>query len=242
MKIAIIVQARIHATRLPRKILLDICGKTALERVVDRCRQVASADEVLVACPMRDETEIYKATGIAPFPGYEHDLVSRLLAASKVCNEGKGVNKIVRITADCPLIDPAVIQRTINHACVVKRPVTMNWAKRWYPNGQDVDVWDVAWLEKWASQELTVTDREWFPLKILKDEPDSIHSVMAPYDASHFRMTLDYEKDLIAIREIQKAMGADMWGWEKICDWLRSNPRVISLTAKYRDETGEKIS
>lgn len=237
MNVAIVVQARIHSTRLPRKVLLDIGGKTALERVVDRCKLVASADEVVVACPHADELPIYERTGIPPFPGPEHDLVTRLLQAARAM----GADKFVRVTADCPLIDPYLIQKAINYACVVKEPVVCNWVKRWYPNGQDLEVYDVSWLEKWAQQELSLTDREWFPLRVVNDGQAMVRSLVAPFDASGYRMTMDYALDLTVIRCVYDAMKDEVWGWEKIVDWLRANPQVAKLNKKYERETGNKI-
>lgn len=237
MKTVILVQARINSKRLPRKILLDIGGKTALERVVDRCKEVPGADEVIVCCPVADEMKIYERTGIPPYPGPEHDLLERLLGAARMCK----ATKIVRVTADCPLIDPQVIQRCLNHAFVVDRPVVCNWMRRLYPNGQDCEVYDVPYLEKFAEGELSITDREWFPLKLLKDDPDHWHSVECSYDASQYRMTLDYLEDLGALRLIQGAMGDKMWGWEAIVSWLQKNPRVFQMNHKYAKETGGEI-
>ncbi len=235
MKIAIIVQARIHSTRLPRKALLDVSGKTALERVVDRCKQVESADEVIVACPFEDELPIYERTGIPPFPGPEHDLVTRLLNAARAI----GADKFVRVTADCPLIDPAVIQRCINLSVVTNDPVIINWHPRSYPNGQDCEVYDTKWLSKYGERQLSLTDREWFALKISKEE--KFRSVVAPWDASKYRMTLDYVHDLTVIREVQRAMQDELWGWERICRWLDDNPKVKNINAKYEKELGEEI-
>lgn len=235
MRIVVVVQVRIHSTRLPRKALLDICGKTALERVVDRCKMVESADEVVVACPHADEMPIYERTGIPSYPGPEHDLVSRLLGAARMCS----ADKFVRVTADCPLIDPAVIQRCINMSVVTNEPIVCNWLKRTYPNGMDCEVYDTRTFAKFADQQLSLTDREWFPLKIVKEY--KARNVECSWDASQYRLTLDYVQDLAVIKECQRAMGDEMWGWEKCVNWLRENPKMILLNAKYAKETGGEI-
>lgn len=235
MRIAVIVQARIHSSRLPRKALLDICGKTALERVVDRCKMVESADDVLVACPWADELPIYERTGIPPYPGPENDLVTRLLNAARAV----GADKFVRVTADCPLVDPAVIQRCINLSVVTNDPIVCNWAKRTYPNGMDCEVYDTAKFAKWADGQLSMTDREWFPLKIQKDLPT--RNVEAPWDAHMYRLTLDYVQDLAVIRECQRAMGDALWGWQACVQWLQENPKIQLMNAKFAQETGEEI-
>jgi len=237
MKMVIIVQARIHSKRMPKKILQEICGKTVLERVVDRCKLVQQADEVIVACPTQDELPIYERTGIVPHPGPEHDLVVRLLETAKDCK----ATKFARVTADCPLIDPGIIGRCLSHSFIVKKPIVCNWVRRKYPNGMDVEVYDVAWFDKWASQELSITDREWFPLKLAKEEADNIHSVECAYDASRFRLTVDYPADLMLVREVQFAMGKEIWGWERCCDFLRSRPDIYALNVKYNDDFGQSI-
>ena len=235
MRIAIIVQARIHSTRLPRKALLDICGKTALERVVDRCKMVDGADDVVVACPFEDELPIYERTGIPSYPGPEHDLVTRLLGAARMTS----ADKFVRVTADCPLIDPAVIQRCINISCAVDEPIVSNWVKRQYPNGQDCEVYNTRWFAKYAERELSMVDREWFALKMSKEEP--VRSVICPWDASKYRMTLDYVHDLTVIREMQRAMQEEIWGWERCVQFLRENPKIANVNAKYEKEFGDDV-
>ena len=235
MKVAIIVQARIHSTRLPRKALLDICGKTALERVVERCAKVASADEVVVACPKSDEVPIFERTGIIAQTGPEHDLVTRLLNAARHV----GADKFVRVTGDCPLIDPDVLQRCISLSIVTKDNVIANWIRRSYPNGMDCEVYDTRWFEQFSRRELSLTDREWFPVKIAKEE--HVRNVEAAWDASSFRLTLDYVEDLTLLRQVQGAMGDSIWGWERICLWLREHPKVLMLNAKYAKETGGEI-
>jgi len=113
MKIVCIIQARMGSTRLPGKVMLDLCGKTVLERVVERVKRIKNIDEIVVATTTKkdDDIIIEKALncGVKVFRGSEEDVLSRYYLAAKKYD----ANVIVRITSDCPLIDSIVTENII---------------------------------------------------------------------------------------------------------------------------------
>jgi spore coat polysaccharide biosynthesis protein SpsF len=108
MRIVAVVQARVSSTRLPAKVLLDLGGKTALQRCVDRVARIEGIADLVIATTTNPEDEIIvrlaRRLGVATYRGSETDVLSRYVEAAR----GADAEAIVRCTSDCPLLDPAV--------------------------------------------------------------------------------------------------------------------------------------
>src|SRR5579871_1284913 len=120
MKITAIVQARMGSTRLPGKVLMDLGGKTVLARVLHRLHRASRIHEVVVAttdCAGDDAvvTECARLQ-ISCFRGSEHNVLDRYVRTAEKC----GSDLIVRVTADCPLIDPEVVNEVVD-ACITRQ-------------------------------------------------------------------------------------------------------------------------
>lgn len=145
MKVGAIIQARQTSSRLPGKALIDINGKPALQRVIERVRQAKELDDVIVACtvnPADDAIEeLCKKLNCNFYRGSEEDVLTRVLLAAKSFN----VDTIVEITADCPLIDWKHID------CLIKVhgswDMTSNIIERSFPRGYDIRVFNTSKLE-----------------------------------------------------------------------------------------------
>ena len=144
MRIVAAVQARMGSTRLPSKSMMDIAGKPMAWRVVDRVRDAKLVDDVVLAIPDSPGNEPLHWLQ-APFhAGSEEDMVSRLLGTARKF----GADAIVRITADCPLIDPEVIDKVVG--VYLDRPFfeyVSNSNPLTFPDGLDVEVYPLATLE-----------------------------------------------------------------------------------------------
>ena len=112
--IVAIVQARVGSTRFPRKVLTDISGATMLERVVERVREARSVERVVVATTTATDDDaveqLCRRIGVACFRGSEEDVLDRYHAAA----HEHGASIVVRITSDCPLLDPALIDTVVD--------------------------------------------------------------------------------------------------------------------------------
>jgi spore coat polysaccharide biosynthesis protein SpsF len=113
MKTVIIVQARMTSTRLPGKVLLPLGGEPMLTRLVQRLRRVRRADAIVIATTTNASDDAIVALcehlGVASHRGSEHDVLSRYAEAAALHQ----ADVVVRVTSDCPLIDPALIDRLI---------------------------------------------------------------------------------------------------------------------------------
>jgi len=148
-----VVQARIASSRLPGKILLDIAGEPMLVRVVERLRRAKSVDQVVIATTLDaadDETEtLCQRRNYPCYRGSVHDVLDRCYQAARPYE----AKVIVRITADCPVIDPQLVDETISvfksndaYVCVANR-LPPPWGRS-YPIGLDTEVCDFEGLER----------------------------------------------------------------------------------------------
>ena len=114
MKIGAIIQARMGSTRLPEKVMKNLQGKTVLEHVIERVTQSKLIDEIIIATTTHERDAVIESEalrcGVKAFRGSEDDVLSRYYYAAKENN----LDVVVRITSDCPLIDPIVLDEIIN--------------------------------------------------------------------------------------------------------------------------------
>jgi len=152
MNVVAIIQARMGSTRLPGKVLLDLAGRTMLARVVRRVGRAALIDEVMVAtadAPDDDAiVEECRRLRVPCFRGSEHDVLDRFHRAAIAHR----ADVVVRITADCPLIDPEVTDRVIRAFFDERPDYASNTLRRTYPRGLDTEVMTAAALVR-ASRE-----------------------------------------------------------------------------------------
>lgn len=237
MRTVIAVQARLSSSRMPRKVLADLAGKPMISQIVRRCRAVENADAVAIACPDEDAEAIFRATGIYPIKGPEEDVLTRLL---NVADELEA-NKLVRVTADCPLICPDLIRMGIEVATKDNAlPLVQNWRPRTFPDGFDFEVWDVPTLKK-LSMRLMDKDREWFALWAMDRKIDN-HSIKNTTDLSPLRLTVDYPEDLEVVRAIYEDMGDEVWGAELVTRWCVTHPDVMEKNQMRVSNFGESKS
>src|SRR5215469_8186363 len=140
MRVAAIIQARIGSTRLPGKVLRDLGGRTVLERVVSRTRKCTLVNEVIVATSVNPGDDVIVEAcvrlRVRVFRGSEHDVLDRYFRAA----EAAQAQVVVRITSDCPLIDPEVSDQAIRAFLDARADYASNVLERTYPRGLDTEV------------------------------------------------------------------------------------------------------
>lgn len=226
MKIVAIIQARMGSSRLPGKVLLDVDGKTMLERVYDRVELSRHVNQIVVAAPdqLTDQPiwNLCKKKGWACSHGSEQDVLSRYWETAKHYQ----ADKIVRITADCPLIDPAIIDRVI---ATILGNASLDYVSnlhptRTYPRGLDVEVFTMDTLQTVHQSATTQRHREHVTLMIYeKANQFQISGVSHPTNLSHFRWTVDTYDDLQLINEIYSHFNRRQFTWLDIVDAYQTN-------------------
>lgn len=239
IKVVCCVQARMGSTRLPGKVMLPILGRPVIWHVVNRLRHSRLIDEIVIstsANPLDDVIGNFaRSEGISCYRGKENDLMDRLYQTAKLFN----ANAIVRITADCPLIDPKVVDTVVKKFLdnAEKVDYVSNIIKRTFPDGLDTEVIGYEALHK-AWQE--VTDefwREWATMYFVEN-PQKFRLMNVEYfrDLSKLRWTLDYREDLEFIREVYKHLysnNENIFYMEDILKLLEQRPEIAEINSKY---------
>lgn len=230
MKVVAIIQARLGSTRLPGKVLRDLCGKPMIGHVVERAHRILKVEHVQVAIseePSDDELFAhlsgYKRIGITRGP--EDDVLARYW---KAANE-TSADIIVRITADCPLLSPAVSSRVVARYLerVPEVDFTSNTLRRTFPRGLDSEVFSFEALEEAYREARTPSDREHVTPFIWR-QPTRFHlfSVEDREDRSDHRWTVDTEEDFELVKRIFEDLYEDgmVFEYEETLDCLKRHP------------------
>ncbi|OGI09973.1 MAG: hypothetical protein A2Y40_02085 [Candidatus Margulisbacteria bacterium GWF2_35_9] len=206
MKIGVIVQTRLTSTRLPEKVLLPLPANsktTALDQVIKRLKACNNIDEIIIATTINkcDEkvVEAAELNGVKWFRGDEHDVLSRFYYAA-IENQ---LEVVVRVTSDCPLIDPAIIDDTIAIFNEGDWDYIFNFNS--YPHGFAVEVFTFKALEKTFNEATKKIDREAVAL-YMEEHPDKfkVKEIFAPekYQNHRLRVTLDTKDDYILLCQV----------------------------------------
>lgn len=203
-----IIQARLSSTRLPGKVLKDLVGKPMILRQIERARRAARLDRLVVATsvdPSDDPlAEVLQAAGVDVFRGPLDDVLARYLGAL----DRWPAEVVVRLTADCPLIDPQVLDDTIallldTHADYAH----CRTQEVGFPKGQDVEAMTAATLRRAAALAATREEREHVTWGVWS-RPDRYHVVRLtpPQEWGHVRWTVDRPDDLEFVRAVYAAL------------------------------------
>lgn len=203
MKVVIINQARMTSTRLPGKILKEVLGKPLLEYQIERLRRVKLADELVIATTTNETDQpiidLCHRLGIAYYRGAEDDVLSRYYEAAQKF----GAEVVVRVTSDCPLIDPAVIDKVIKFLLNYRGQYdyVSNILERTYPRGMDTEVFFIKALETAYYSAANPADREHVTLYIYSHAQE-FRIANVPYirNEQRYRWTVDTPEDFQLVR------------------------------------------
>lgn len=205
MKFSIIVEARLGSSRLPNKILYKIKKYTFLEYLIKRLKLVKNAQEIIIATTDNEENDeiikIAKRNKIKYFKGSEKNVIQRVIKTGKKFS----CKNIVRITSDCPIIDPQVVDLAIESFKNNKCDYLSNTIIRSYPDGMDVEVFSLKILKKSYKLARTQKFKEWTTWSI-RQNPDKfkIINIISPKDLKwpDLGLTLDEYKDYCFLKKI----------------------------------------
>ena len=226
-----IVQARIGSTRLPGKVLLPLLGRPMLSRVVERTARAAGVDEVVVATTIDPADDVIVDLagehGWALERGSQTDLLDRYLQAARAHD----ADVVVRITSDCPLIDPDLIDRTIDAFLDSGADyASSSLEPRTWPRGLDVEVIGRAALERaWREDGDPAWREHVTPYLYRHPELFQIERVASPDDQSGHRWCVDTAADYELVRRIYEALGRDDFPWRDALAVVDANPDWAAL-------------
>ena len=245
MTVGAIVQARMGSTRLPGKALLDIAGMSMLARVVDRTSRARTIDRVIVATttkmqddPLAEHARMLPSVDV--FRGDEDDVLDRYYQAARHYQ----LDVIVRITSDCPLLDPGladqVVQPLLDPASHVD--YSANTLRRTYPRGLDVEAVPFATLERVRREATSVHERAHvFPYVYEHPDRFAMAGTADTVDRSEMRWTVDTAEDLAFVREVYRALGTRDFTWRDVLKVIDAKPELLQINALVRQKSAHDL-
>ena len=239
MSTHIIVQARMNSSRLPGKVLKEVLGKTLLEYQLERLERVVNADKIIVAtttCAIDNPiVDLCDRLLVSTYRGSESDVLSRYAEASSAFLS----QTVIRITADCPLIDPMLIDRTIDfygrHSFDY---VSTDHAV--YPRGMDVEIFSSDMLQIANNSSSKPADCE-HVTPYFYQNPDrfSIGIYSEDIQASHYRLTVDTLEDFQLIQILLEDLypKTHNFNLEDILKGLQENPQWSHINQHIQQKT-----
>jgi spore coat polysaccharide biosynthesis protein SpsF len=238
----VIVQARMGSTRLPGKVLEPIGDRSMIAWVVDRLRACRLVDLVVVAVPAGTASEPLveecRRLGARTFEGPDDDVLARYLGAARAFD----IDPVVRVTSDCPLIDPEIVDAAVE-AFRRRRgagcELVSNFVPRRWPRGLDVEVVAREALERADTLEADLAVREHVTLAMYR-RPDvfRVEGFPSAEDLSTHRWTVDTADDLAFVRAVVGELSGQgaLFGYRDVLDLLERRPELMALNASIQQK------
>jgi len=242
MKVVALVQARMGSTRLPGKVLRDIAGRPMIELLLARLSQSSELDEIVVATSKESQDDklqlVVEALGFNCTRGDEKDVLSRFYESAKSFD----ADAIVRITGDCPLVDPKLVDKCIRHYKKSNVDYFSNVDPVTYPDGLDVEIISFESIKRANSETKSEFDREHVTPYIRNSIEFSKSSIQHTEDLSNQRWTVDEPEDLIVVTNIFEYFHPNIFfSWKEILDLERLQPELFSENQHIKNNEGSII-
>lgn len=248
MSVAAIIQARMGSTRLPNKVMKPITGIPMIELLLSRLSRSGEVDQIIVATSedARNQplVEHVRKLGYTCIQGAENDVLGRYLQAASQTQ----ADTLVRITADCPLIDPELVDECIRTFRLQGVDYLSNGAAPAYPDGLDIEVFKRSALEQAGQETSDPYDREHVTPYLRKAEKFATGALPCPQDLGHLRWTVDEAVDHQVVSQVFAHFAPDIhFGWKDVLKLQQEQPDLFSANQNIvRNEgatmgTGQKL-
>lgn len=237
----VIIQARMGSTRLPGKVLKELCEKPMLYHIIQRTEQTAGIDTIMVATSIHQEDDPVAAyasdIGLPCFRGSEEDVLERFYGAAKALGVGER-DVIVRLTADNPFVDPVVLQKLLTYfeECPYSYASTSG-----YPLGLGGEVFTFRKLEEAFQFARKQYEREHVTPYMYRNA-DEIGQIVSPKNYSQYRFTVDTPEDFAFARAVYDVLyhGKHDFYLDDIIKLLGSHPEIQKINCNvHQKQLGE---
>ena len=242
MRKLIIVQARMTSTRLPGKVMEIVCDKPLLEHLINRLKTIRSADQIVIATTVNETdnqiVSLCKKLDTLYYRGSEEDVLGRYYEAAVEY----GGDVIIRITSDCPVIDPDVVGYLIDFYMknLKKYDYVTNTLKRTYPRGMDAEIVSFKALKEAHFNAYDPFDRE-HVTPFIRNRPTQyrLHNIKYSSDLSRYRLTVDTSEDMELIRRIFESLYVENpeFTMKDIVSKMAANPEWEYINAHIHQKT-----
>jgi spore coat polysaccharide biosynthesis protein SpsF len=236
-----VLQARASSSRLPGKVLRPILGQPMLARQIERILRAKNIDEVVVATSTDSSddplVEICRNAGISCFRGSLDDVLDRVFIAAR----SRAANDIVRLTGDCPLADPAVIDHVIEAYRASGADYASNTLQPTLPDGLDVEVASFLALQRaWADARLPSEREHVTPYLYVHPELFRLHPVQWPTDLSSLRWTVDTAADFEFVTAVYENLypTKSAFTMDDVLRLLDSRPDLLAINQGHKRNEG----
>lgn len=244
-----IIQARMRSSRLPGKVLRPLLGRPMLAHIVERVRACQGIATVVVATSDRESDEPIRRMcaehGILCFAGSEEDVLDRFYQAAVRF----GGDPLIRITADCPLVDPELLSKLVvyyqtgsyDHVGVATGAGALFLGQRRYPDGLDAECFSLAALERAWREATSAPDREHVtPYMWRHQDLFRCGQLTSPHDYSQLRWTVDNEADFDLIARLYEALYRPErpFVMEDVLRYLASHPELSATNEAFIGKEG----
>lgn len=236
-----ILQARCSSTRLPGKVLLPILGKPMLARQLERLRLVRQIDKLVVATSLDPSddmlAELCAQEGVSCFRGELDDVLSRFYHAAHPFQP----KNVVRLTGDCPLADPELIDRMITFFLAGDYDYCSNCLEPSFPDGLDAEIFSFSCLEN-AWREAVLPSQREHVTPFINQQPlrFKLACMKSDTDLSHLRWTVDEPADFQLVTQVYEALYPQQpnFGMKEILSLLEERPQLLSLNGSFKRNEG----
>lgn len=237
------IQARMGSIRLPNKVMKMVNGKPLIEYLLLRVAKAKLIDKVVVATSINSNNDILvsfvNSLGFETYRGSEQDVLSRFYEAAKFYNAAT----VLRITADCPLVDPILIDSLIGEYFESGSDYATNTLPPTYPDGLDVEVFSFQSLERAYQEALAPNEREHVTPYIRYSGLFKIHNTLNKIDYSDRRWTVDEVDDFEVVSNIFQYFHPDIYfDWNKIIQIENLRPEMFQKNKHIRRNEGAELS
>ncbi|MCI8599787.1 MAG: NTP transferase domain-containing protein [Lachnospiraceae bacterium] len=242
MKYLVMIQARCGSTRLPNKVLKDLCGKPALQRMIERVQKSRKIDEVMVVTSIKKDNlpilSLCSSLGIRVGVGAEDDVLDRFYQSAKLLRP----DYVIRLTADCPCFDAELLDEAIRQL----KPETDYCAmmSETFADGLDLEIMKFTALEKSWREAGHSYEREHVTQYIIRhpelfEQQDFVSPIG---DFGNHRWTVDEAEDFEVVSRIYeyflKEKQIEEFGYQDILEYLREHPEIAAINQKYQRNEG----
>jgi spore coat polysaccharide biosynthesis protein SpsF len=236
MKVAAIIQARMNSTRLPGKVMKKILDKTLLEYQIERVRRAKSIDQIIIATTTKESDnpiiELCQRLAIPYYRGSEEDVLSRYYETAVKFQ----ADAVVRLTSDCPLIDPYVIDKVVYHFLEnrTRLDYVSNTLIRTYPRGMDTEIMSVEALIKANDDADEPADREHVTAYLYRHpEQFRLANIYYKSNESQHRWTVDTPEDFQLIQKVitEICLASPDFTLEDVLEVLKKHPEWSEINA-----------
>jgi len=236
-KIDAIIQARLSSTRLPGKVLKQICGRELLGHVIDRVSSAKSIDRIIVATTtnVKDDElcDWLENENVIYFRGSENNVLDRFVETSKLFH----CKHIARITPDDAFKDPEIIDKIAHTYFSENLDFAYNNYPPTFPEGLDIEIFSAKALYTVKLNTVNPFDCEHLTQYLYRRSDKFLQkNVSNDTDFSSYRWTIDTEEDLRMIRKVYAALynNGNIFSWKEVLNFLIANPEIADINSKVK--------